>query len=212
MDILDELKQSVVDGDAAKSQALVKQALDRGDAAEHILNDGLIVAMSTVGQLYEAGEIYVPEMLVAARAMKSGLELLRPALADANVQAVGKIVIGTVQGDLHDIGKNLVAIMMEGAGLQVFDLGVDVAPDKFVAAVKEHKPQLVGLSALLTTTMTKMKDIIDALAKAGVRNEVKVMIGGAPLTEDYARKIGADIFACDASSAATQAKAVVARA
>jgi 5-methyltetrahydrofolate--homocysteine methyltransferase len=210
MDILDELKQSVIDGDAPRSEALVKQALERGDAAEHVLNDGLIAAMSKVGLLYESGEIYVPEMLIAARAMKSALALLRPALAAANVQAIGKIVIGTVQGDLHDIGKNLVAIMMEGAGLQVFDLGVDVPPDKFVAAIKEHKPQLVGLSALLTTTMSKMKEIIDALSKAGVRNDVKVMIGGAPVTEDYARLIGADIFARDASSAATQAKAAVA--
>ncbi len=209
MSTLDELKQSVIDGNAPQAQAMVKQAMAEGTPAETILNQGLIAAMSEVGRLFECGEYYVPEMLVAARAMKGGLELLRPALTAANVQAIGKIVIGTVHGDLHDIGKNLVAIMMEGAGLQVIDLGVDVSAEKFVAAVKEHQPQLIGLSALLTTTMPKMKTTIEALNAAGLRNQVKVMIGGAPVTEKYANEVGADIFARDASSAAARAKAAI---
>jgi len=151
----------------------------------------------------------VPEMLVAARAMKSGLEILRPALVAANVQAIGKIIIGTVKGDLHDIGKNLVAMMMEGAGFQVIDLGVDVPPDKFVAAVREHQPQLLGLSALLTTTMPAMRATLDALQAAGVRDQVKVLVGGAPVTDKFAREIGADAYAPDASTAATRAQVIM---
>jgi 5-methyltetrahydrofolate--homocysteine methyltransferase len=210
MSILDDLKQKVIDGDAPTTQALVKQALTASLPPEKILNEGLIAAMTEVGRLFEAGEYFVPEMLVAARAMKGGLSLLRPALAAANVRAIGKVVIGTVQGDLHDIGKNLVAIMMEGAGFEVIDLGADVAPQKFVAAVKEHQPHLVGLSALLTTTMPKMKDTVRALSDAGLRDGIRVMIGGAPVTEKYAQEIGADIYAPDASSAATRAKQAIA--
>lgn len=207
MALLDALKQNVIEGNAAGTQALVQQAMSEGIAAEKILNEGLIAAMAEVGRLFEAGEYFVPEMLVAARAMKGGLELLRPALLAANVQAIGKVVIGTVQGDLHDIGKNLVAMMLEGAGFEIVDLGTDVAPDKFVDAVKTHKPDLVGMSALLTTTMPKMKTTLDALNAAGVRGSVKVMIGGAPVTEKYATDIGADFYAPDASSAAARAKA-----
>jgi 5-methyltetrahydrofolate--homocysteine methyltransferase len=211
MTTLDDLKKSVIDGDANQAKALVQQALNANVPAEQILNEGLIAAMAEVGRLFECGEYYVPEMLVAARAMKGGLELLRPGLAAANVQAVGKVVIGTVQGDLHDIGKNLVAIMLEGAGFSVIDLGTDVSPQKFVDAVREHKPDLVGFSALLTTTMGRMKDNIAALQQAGLRDSVKVMIGGAPVTDKYATDIGADIFARDASGAASRAKAQVAR-
>jgi 5-methyltetrahydrofolate--homocysteine methyltransferase len=210
MRMLDDLKQKVIDGDAPATQALVKQALAAGLPAEKILNEGLIAAMTEVGRLFEAGEYFVPEMLVAARAMKGGLSLLRPALAAANVHAIGKVVLGTVQGDLHDIGKNLVAIMMEGAGFEVIDLGTDVAPQKFVAAVKEHQPHLVGLSALLTTTMPKMKDTVRALSDAGLRDGVRVMIGGAPVTDKYAQEIGADIYAPDASAAATRARQAIA--
>ncbi len=210
MGVLEDLKQNVIDGNAPAAQSLVKQGLDAGLPPEQILNAGLITAMAEVGRLFEAGEFFVPEMLVAARAMKGGLSLLRPALAAANVQAVGKIVVGTVQGDLHDIGKNLVAMMMEGAGLEVIDLGVDVPPGKFVDAVKEHQPQLIGLSALLTTTMPKMRTTIDALKEAGVRDRVKIMVGGAPLTDKYASEIGADIYAADASSAATRARQALA--
>ena len=206
MSVLDDLRQNVIEGNAPGAQDLVKQALAAGLPADKILNEALIAGMGEVGRLFEAGEFFVPEMLIAARAMKGGLELLRPHLAAANVQAVGKVVIGTVQGDLHDIGKNLVAMMLEGAGFEVIDLGTDVSPDKFVAAVKEHRPNLVGCSALLTTTMPKMKTTIEALTEAGLRGSVKVMIGGAPVTDKYASDIGADVYAPDASSAATRAK------
>ena len=200
----------VVNGEQKTVTAAVQAALNAGIDPATILNQSMIAAMSEVGRLFEQGEYYVPEMLVAARAMKSGLELLRPALTAANVKAIGKIVIGTVQGDLHDIGKNLVAMMMEGAGFEVIDLGVDVPPEKFVDAVKRHKPNLVGLSALLTTTMPKMQTTMDALNEAGLRGNVKVMIGGAPVTEQYASKIGADIFSPDASAAARRAKEAMA--
>jgi 5-methyltetrahydrofolate--homocysteine methyltransferase len=206
MSVLDDLRQNVIEGNAPGAQDLVKQALAASLPADQILNEGLIAGMGEVGRLFEAGEFFVPEMLIAARAMKGGLELLRPHLAAANVQAVGKVVIGAVQGDLHDIGKNLVAMMLEGAGFEVIDLGADVSPDKFVAAVKEHRPNLVGCSALLTTTMPKMKTTIEALTEAGLRGSVKVMIGGAPVTDKYASDIGADVYAPDASSAATRAK------
>jgi 5-methyltetrahydrofolate--homocysteine methyltransferase len=209
MSLLDDLRQNVIEGNAPEAQDLVKQALAASLPADQILNEGLIAGMGEVGRLFEAGEFFVPEMLIAARAMKSGLELLRPHLAAANVQAIGKVVIGTVQGDLHDIGKNLVAMMLEGAGFEVIDLGADVSPDKFVTAVKEHRPNLVGCSALLTTTMPKMKTTIEALTEAGLRGSVKVMIGGAPVTEKYASDIGADVYAPDASSAATRAKQAV---
>jgi len=211
MTTLEQMKQYVIDGNAAGTQTLVQQALSEKLPAEQILNDGLIAAMQEVGRQFECGEFYVPEMLIAARAMKGGLELLRPALTAANVQAIGKIVIGTVQGDLHDIGKNLVAMMMEGAGFEVIDLGVDVSPEKFVDAVKTHQPNVVGCSALLTTTMPKMKATLDALQKAGVRHQVKVMVGGAPVTDKYAQDIGADAFAPDASSAANIAKSLLSK-
>ena len=210
MNILDSLRASVIEGDAAQAPALVKQAMDAGLPPEQVLNEGLISAMAQVGKLFEEGEFFVPEMLIAARAMKAGLGLLRPSLAAANVKAVGKVVIGTVQGDLHDIGKNLVAMMLEGAGFEIVDLGTDVSPQKFVDAIRQHQPQLVGLSALLTTTMPKMKDTVEALKEAGLRDRVKVMIGGAPVTDKYAGDIGADLYAPDASSAATRAKQLIA--
>jgi 5-methyltetrahydrofolate--homocysteine methyltransferase len=209
MNTLDDLKEKVIAGNVAGTESLVRQALEEGTPAEAILKQGLIVAMSQVGKLFEEGECFVPDMLVAARAMKHALLLLRPALLAAKVQPLGTVVIGTVHGDLHDIGKNLVATMMEGAGFEVIDLGADVAPDAFVAAVVRHQPALVGLSALLTTTMPKMKATIEALGAAGVRGNVKVMIGGAPVTEEFAQEIGADIFAPDASSAAARARLAV---
>jgi 5-methyltetrahydrofolate--homocysteine methyltransferase len=209
MTTLDDLRQNVIDGNAASVPDLVKQAMSEGAPPDKILNQGLISGMAEVGRLFEEGEFFVPEMLIAARAMKAGLALLRPHLAAANVKAVGKVILGTVQGDLHDIGKNLVGMMLEGAGFEVIDLGADVSPDKFVAAVKEHKPDLVGCSALLTTTMPKMKTTIEALTEAGLRGSVKVMIGGAPVTEKYAAEIGADLYAPDASSAANRAKQAV---
>jgi 5-methyltetrahydrofolate--homocysteine methyltransferase len=205
MSLLEDLRKSVIDGDLNAAQEQVHKALTENLPPEKILTDGLISAMSEVGRMFEAGEFYVPEMLISARAMKGGLAILRPELAAANIQAVGKAVIGTVQGDLHDIGKNLVGMMLEGAGFEVIDLGVDVSPEKYVRAVREQHPDLVGCSALLTTTMPRMQDIVLALQAAGLRDKVKVMIGGAPVTEQYARDIGADIFAPDAASAAQRA-------
>ena len=209
MDVVTQIRTNVIEGNAPATLELVKQALTNGIPAEQILNEGLIAAMAHVGKLFEEGEYYVPEMLIAARAMKGGLELLRPALAAAKVQAIGKIVIGTVQGDLHDIGKNLVAMMMEGAGFEVIDLGVDVTPEKFVEAINAHQPQLVGCSALLTTTMPKMKATINAIERAGIRSRVKVLVGGAPVTARYASEIGADAYAPDASAAASIAKSLL---
>lgn len=211
MDEVTQIRTSVIEGNAPATRELVVQALTNGIPAEQILNEGLIAAMAQVGKLFEEGEYYVPEMLIAARAMKGGLELLRPALAAAKVKAIGKVVIGTVQGDLHDIGKNLVAMMMEGAGFEVIDLGVDVTPEKYVEAVNTHQPQLVGCSALLTTTMPKMKATIDALERAGIRSQVKVLVGGAPVTARYASEIGADAYAPDASAAANIARSLLPR-
>jgi 5-methyltetrahydrofolate--homocysteine methyltransferase len=209
MSILDDLRQSVIDGEMNVTQELVQKTLAEKMPPEQILKDGLISAMTEVGRKFECDEFFVPEMLISARAMKSGLVLLRPHLIAANVQAVGKVVIGTVQGDLHDIGKNLVSMMLEGAGFEVIDLGADVSPDKYVAAVKEHHPDLVACSALLTTTMPRMNDIILLLKDAGLRDRVKVMIGGAPVTDQYATDIGADGYAPDAASAASCAKVLI---
>jgi len=210
MSVLAELKQSVIEGEAETTEAFVQKALAGGLPPEQILKEGLIAAMSEVGRLFEAGEFFVPAMLIAARALKGGLALLRPQLAAANIQAIGKFVIGTVQGDLHDIGKNLVGVMLEGAGFEVIDLGTDVSPQKFVEAVKTHQPQFIGCSALLTTTMPRMKDAIAELQKADLRDQVKVMIGGAPITQQYSDNIGADLFAADATGAASCARLAVA--
>jgi 5-methyltetrahydrofolate--homocysteine methyltransferase len=209
MNMLDDLRQSVIDGDMNKTQELVQKTLAGKMPPEQILKDGLISAMEEVGRRFECGEFYVPEMLISARAMKSGLALLRPHLIAANVQAVGKVVIGTVQGDLHDIGKNLVCMMLEGAGFEMIDLGADVSSDKYIAAVKEHRPDLVACSALLTTTMPRMENVIRSLKEAGLRDRVKVMIGGAPVTDKYATDIGADGYAPDAGSAASLAKKLI---
>jgi len=206
MSLLDDLRKSVIDGELNATQDQVNKALAENIPPEEILTKGLISAMTEVGRMFENGEFYVPEMLISARAMKGGLAILRPHLAAANIKAIGKVVIGTVQGDLHDIGKNLVGMMLEGAGFEVIDLGVDVSPEKYIAAVNEHKPDLIGCSALLTTTMPRMKDILLALQAAGLRDSVKVMIGGAPVTEQYAMEIGADIYAPDAASAAQHAR------
>lgn len=206
MSLINDLQQSVIDGDMKRTQELVRRTLADNVPPEQILKDGLISAMEEVGRRFECNEFYVPEMLVSARAMKSGLELLRPHLIAANIKALGKVVVGTVQGDLHDIGKNLVGMMLEGAGLEVVDLGTDVSADKFKNAVKEHRPDLVACSALITTTMPRMKEVIQSLQNAGLRNRVKIMIGGAPVTGKYAADIGADGYAPDAASAATLAK------
>jgi 5-methyltetrahydrofolate--homocysteine methyltransferase len=203
---MDDLRQSVIDGDMNLTQELVQRGLTETIPPEQILKEGLIPAMEEVGRRFEANEFYVPEMLISARAMKSGMALLRPLLVAAKVQAVGKVVIGTVQGDLHDIGKNLVGMMLEGAGFEVVDLGADVSAEKYVSAVKELQPDLVACSALLTTTMPGMKNVIHLLEGEGLRDQVKVIIGGAPVTDKYAADIGADGFAPDAASAAALAK------
>ena len=192
--------QNVIDGQAPNVQAEVQAALSQSIAAEEILHKGLIAAMEEVGRRFEEGDFFVPEMLIAARAMQAGLNLLKPHLAEGGVEAAGRVAIGTIKGDLHDIGKNLVAMMLEGAGFEVNDLGVDVEPQAFVKAVQEGA-QVIGMSALLTTTMSNMQTTIEALKAAGKRDDVKVIIGGAPVTDAYARQIGADAFAPDASSA-----------
>lgn len=171
----------------------------------------MIAAMAEVGRLFGCGEYYVPEMLMAARAMQAGLDILKPYLVQAKVQSAGKVILGTVRGDLHDIGKNLVCIMLQAAGFEITDLGTDVSAEKFIAAIRTNNPQVVGMSSLLTTTMPAMQATMDALATAGLRTKVKVIIGGAPVTEEYARKIGADGYARDAGSAVELAKKLVAR-
>lgn len=206
---LHQIFQSVLDGDSASTSAGVLVALQAGEEPAKILQEAMIAAMAEVGKRFEEGEYFVPEMLIAARAMKSGLALLKPHLKEADVKSAGKVVIGTVKGDLHDIGKNLVAMMLEGAGFEIIDLGTDVSPEKFVAIVKDVQPDLIAMSALLTTTMPNMKATVEALKQAGVRDQVKVIIGGAPVTEAYAQQIGADGYATDASRAVTLASSVL---
>jgi 5-methyltetrahydrofolate--homocysteine methyltransferase len=207
--MFESIYNSVVEGDAPGCVAGVKIAIAAGNDPGKILNDGMIAAMADVGKRFECGEYYVPEMLIAARAMQAGLKELRPHLVAADIKPIAKIVVGTVKGDLHDIGKNLVAMMLEGAGFEVIDLGVDVAPEKFVNAIKQHQPRFVGMSALLTTTMPMMGKTIEAITAAGLRDQVTILVGGAPVTDKFAQQIGANLFAPDASSAASRAKALV---
>lgn len=206
---LNQIYASVIDGDAPQVQEGVKEALAQGTAADVILNQALISAMNEVGQRFEDGEFFVPEMLISARAMQAGLALLKPQLAESGIQAAGKVAIGTVKGDLHDIGKNLVALMLEGAGFEVKDLGVDVPPEKFVEAITSGDAEIIALSALLTTTMPNMKTTIEAIRQAGLRDKVKIIIGGAPVTQAYANQIGADGFSVDASRAVSLAQSLV---
>jgi len=196
-----ELYDAILTGDARKAEAVTKEALSAGVDPSELLGKYMIPAMDEVGSRFECNEYFVPELLIAARAMKTSLELLTPHLAAAGAKAAGRVVIGTVQGDLHDIGKNLVASMLEGGGFKVVDLGVDVSPDKFVQAVQEEDGSLLAMSALLTTTMTQMKKVIEALSSAGIRDKTKVMIGGAPITQQYADEIGADGYSDNASGA-----------
>jgi 5-methyltetrahydrofolate--homocysteine methyltransferase len=209
MATLDDIKQNVIDGDAPSAEGGVRKALDEGLGPEAILHQALIPAMAEVGDRFERQEFFVPEMLIAARAMQTGLNVIKPMLAESGVEPLGRVVVGTVSGDLHDIGKNLVAMMLEGAGFEVTDLGVDAAPDKFVEAAKGADANIIGMSALLTTTMGNMKGVIDALAEAGLRDRVKVIIGGAPVNQAYADEIGADGYAADASSAANLARSLM---
>ncbi len=204
--VIKEIYDSILNGQQKVSSAKVQEALDQGINPVAILNDGMVAAMAEVGRLFEEGEYFVPEMLIAARAMQSGLAVLKPRLAAADVKSSGKVIAGTVKGDLHDIGKNLVCMMLEGAGFKVVDAGINVEPDKMVQLAKENNANLIGASALLTTTMTNMKSVVEAVKAAGMTGKVKVMIGGAPVTQAFADEIGADGYAPDAASAADLAK------
>jgi len=203
------LKELVKKGDVEETTGRVRELLEGGADPEAIMKQALIPAMDEVGDEFQRGEAFVPEMLIAARAMQGGLDVLKPLLAESGVEPLGKVVMGTVKGDLHDIGKNLVVMVLEGAGFEVVDLGVDVSPQQFVEAVKEHNPQIVGLSALLTTTMLAMRDTIDAVKEAGLREGVKIMVGGAPLRQEYAEEIGADFYGPDSTAARNYAKEAV---
>ncbi len=206
---LNQLSQSVIEGNAGEVERLTKEFLSGGIEPKDVLNSGLISAMNVVGRKFKDGEYFLPEVLLSARAMKVGMEILKPELSRTGVEPVGKVVIGTVKGDLHDIGKNIVASMLEGAGFQVIDLGVDVSADKFINAVRENSANILGMSALLTTTMVSMKDVIQSLQENNLRDSVEVIVGGAPLSEKYAKDIGADGYAPDATSAATLCKEIV---
>jgi len=205
-----ELYNAILNGDAKTAVTQTKTLLEKKTDPESIVTGAMIPAMDEVGKRFECNEFFVPELMIAARAMKSALDIVRPLLAEKGTKPVGRVVIGTVKGDLHDIGKNLVASMLEGGGFEVIDLGPNVAPEQFVQAVKDKDAGLVGLSALLTTTMPAMKTTIEALKQAGVRDKVKVMIGGAPITQEYADEIGADGYGENARSAVTLARKLVA--
>ncbi len=209
---LKQLYDAVLSGDAKIAAAVTQQAIAEKMNAGTLITDAMIPAMAEVGRLYECEEYFVPELLLSARAMKSALELLRPLLAETGVKPTGKVVIGTVKGDLHDIGKNLVASMLEGGGFEVTDLGVDVSPERFINAVREKAAHIVCLSALLTVTVPSMKSTIEALKQAGIRDQVKVLVGGAPMTADYAREIGADAYGENASVAVSVARRICAAA
>ncbi len=206
---LENVYEAVLTGNAPATATATQASLDEGLTAEQVLNEGCIPAMTEVGRQFEIGEKFVPEMLISARAMTAATTILKPLLAEEGVEKVGTVIIGTVAGDLHDIGKNLVGMMMEGAGFEIMDLGTDVTPQQFVESVKETKPDIIAMSALLTTTTKSMISTIDALNEAGIRDQVKVMVGGAPITQDFADKIGADGFSADAGSAARKAKELI---
>ena len=206
---LERISRAVVEGDREATVVHVQAALEANIDANTLLKGALIPAMSDVGRLFEKGDYFVPEMLIAARAMKSGLELLKPLLVSADIKPKGRVALGTVQGDLHDIGKNLVGIMLEGAGFAIYDMGTDLSPERVIEVIKTERVDLIGLSALLTTTMPMMETTIRSISKAGMRDQVKIMIGGAPITQEYADEIGADGFAPDASQATRLAVALI---
>lgn len=210
MSILNEISTNLQQGKAKVVKELVQQAIDEGMDVKTILEEGLLSGMSIIGAKFKNNEVYVPEVLIAARAMNAGSALLKPLLASSGVKAKGKVVIGTVKGDLHDIGKNLVRMMMEGKGLEVFDAGIDVSAEKFVETANEVGAQIIACSALLTTTMPEIKTVIEAVVAAGIRDKVTIMIGGAPVTEAYCKQVGADIYTTDAASAADEAARICA--
>jgi 5-methyltetrahydrofolate--homocysteine methyltransferase len=205
-----EIATNLYNGNEDAVVKLVQRAIEQELAAEDILAGGLVSGMDDVGRDFKAGDLFVPEVLIAARAMHAGMNVLRPLLAEGAAISTGKYLVGTVQGDLHDIGKNLVKMMLEGAGFQTIDLGTDVSPEDFVAAVREHRPHVLGMSALLTTTMVQMETTIEAIQEAGLRDSVKIMVGGAPVTAAFAKQIGADGYSPDAASAVDMARSLVA--
>ena len=209
MSILKDIAENLMKGKANDVKALVEKALNDGELPVKILNEGLLAGMSVIGEKFKKNEVYVPEVLIAARAMKAGMQILQPKLISSGVKPLGVAVIGTVKGDLHDIGKNLVGMMLEGAGLKVVDLGIDVPPEKFIEGAKSHAAQVIGVSALLTTTMTSMKAVVEAVKASGMKT--KVMIGGAPVTQSFCDEIGADGYAPDAASAADLAKRLLSK-
>ena len=205
MSILNEISELLQKGKANEVKELCQKAIDEGLDAKTVLNDGLMHGMGIIGEKFKKNEVYVPEVLIAARAMNTGIEILKPLLAEGEYISKGKVVLGTVKGDLHDIGKNLVKIMLEGKGMEVVDLGIDVQAEKFIEAVKSESAKIIACSALLTTTMTEMENIVKAAEEAGIRDQVKIMVGGAPVTDSYCKSIGADTYAPDAASAADAA-------
>ena len=208
MSILNEISINLQQGRAKNVKELVQKAIDEGIEPKKILEEGLLAGMSVIGEKFKNNEVYVPDVLIAARAMNAGTEVLKPLLVSSGVKAIGKVVLGTVKGDLHDIGKNLVRMMMEGKGLEVIDLGVDVPAEKFVAAAKENGAKIIAASALLTTTMPEMKNIVEAVKNEGLRDEITIMVGGAPVNDNFCKSIGADIYTPDAASAADAALGV----
>jgi 5-methyltetrahydrofolate--homocysteine methyltransferase len=209
-ELLDTMQKDLYQGKAAEVKAATEKALETGMTPEEILNNGLVAGMDVVGRDFKAGTLFIPEVLIAAKAMHAGMDILRPLLTESSASSRGKVVLGTVAGDLHDIGKNLVGMMLEGAGFEIIDLGTDVPAEKFVETLKAEFAPIVGMSALLTTTMPQMKKTIEALQKAGLRDKVKVMIGGAPVTESFAKEIGADAYAADAAEASEKARSLLA--
>ena len=209
MSILTDISENLQRGKAKIVKELVQQAIDEGIPVQQILDEGLLSGMGVIGEKFKNNEVFVPEVLVAARAMNMGVEVLKPLLQEEGVKSAGKVIIGTVKGDLHDIGKNLVRMMMVGNGLEVVDLGVNVPPEKFIAAIEENHPDIVAMSALLTTTMGNMKEVIQAITDRGLRDQVKIMVGGAPVNADFALSIGADKYSPDAATAATDARDLI---
>lgn len=203
---VDKIYEAMSNGDIETVKRLTEESIDAGETAKNVLENGLIAALDRIGVKFKNDEIYIPEVLIAARAMHAGMAVLKPLLAQSGGPVQGKFLIGTVKGDMHDIGKNLVATMVEGGGFEVVDLGVDVSSEKFIEAIRAHQPRIVGLSALLTTTIKEMKNTIQAIEASGLRQEVKILVGGAPITEKYAQEIGADGYAPDAASAVDKAR------
>ena len=205
-DIFEQISTELIRGDIEGTVKRVKEGVDEGISAKEILDKGLLTGMDTVGQRFKACEMFIPEVLRSAKCMHESMGVLKPLLSASESAGIGTVLIGTVEGDLHDIGKNLVGMLLEGGGFNVVDLGINVKPQRFIEAVKEHRPRILGMSALLTTTMAKMKEVISSLEGAGIRDQVKVMVGGAPVTEDFARKIGADGYGSNAQIAVEKAK------